>query len=157
LKDKLESNGSVPKNPVERSPRQCMAPEFASPRKVWVVKGPFMGWKSTGLLLPLIGERPVCPISMARESTPPRLIGIGLLVTALSGLPRSHARSSMSPKMWQLAQDASPLPENRVASYNIGRPSITESGSGLGMGNPATSRLVFRLMTFTELSKRVMA
>ena len=32
-------------------------------------------------------------------------------VTTSSGLPRSQARLSMSPKMWQLEHDASPLPE----------------------------------------------
>src|SRR5437879_643834 len=42
LKDKLDSNGSIRKILLEQSPRQCMAPEFLSPRKVCVVIGPFM-------------------------------------------------------------------------------------------------------------------
>ncbi len=62
----------------------------------------------------------------------------------------------MSPKMWQLAQEASPLPEKRVASYSKGRPSTTEGGSGLGRRSAATSWRDFRSMTFTASSKRVM-
>ena len=42
--------------------------------------------------------------------------GCRLIVTTSSGLPRSQARLSLSPKMWQLAQDASPFPEVATAS-----------------------------------------
>ena len=67
--------------------------------------------------VPLIGvATPVWPVANKMLSKPPKLIGIGLVVTELSGLPRSQARSSISPKMWQLAQEASPLPEKCVAS-----------------------------------------
>ena len=62
----------------------------------------------------------------------------------------------MSPKMWQLAHDASPLPENRVASYSIGRPATTDAGSGLGSASWATSRRAPRSITLTALSNRVM-
>src|SRR5262245_24081988 len=61
----------------------------------------------------------------------------------------------MSPKMWQLAHDASPLPELWVASYRIGRPATTEVGSGLGIDTDWVSALVARLITLTELSNRV--
>ena len=30
--------------PPVRSPRQCIGPWFAMPRRLWVVIGPFMGW-----------------------------------------------------------------------------------------------------------------
>src|SRR5579863_457460 len=104
LNDTLESKGSVPSRPVERSPRQCIAPELRSPRNVWVVNGPFMGWKSAGRLLPLMGvETPVAFTLMRTDSRPLRLIGMGLWETELSGFPRSQARSSISPKIWQLA------------------------------------------------------
>ena len=46
----------------------------------------------------------------------PVSVGIALFVTEASGLPRSQAKSSMSPNVWQLAQVASPFPEKRVAS-----------------------------------------
>ena len=65
--------------PPVRSPRQCIGPWFAIPRRLCVVIGPFSGWKS-GL-------------------PPGRRIGFGLLSTASSGLPRSQARLSKSPKM----------------------------------------------------------
>ena len=42
--------------------------------------------------------------------------GFGLFSTTSSGLPRSQARLSKSPKMWQLAHDASPLLEVQRAS-----------------------------------------
>jgi hypothetical protein len=35
--------GSVPKKPETRSPRQCIPPEVARPRSVCVVIGPFIG------------------------------------------------------------------------------------------------------------------
>src|SRR5690242_10542865 len=117
MKERLESNGSVPNWPVERSPRQCIAPELRMPRRVCVVNGPFIGWKSLGLSEPLIFvETPDWPIGISSESRLPKLIGMVLLVTDTSGLPRSQARSSISPKMWQLEHDASPLPEKRVVS-----------------------------------------
>ena len=59
--------------------------------------GPFIGWK--------VG---------AGGSTDDD--GCVLLVTTPSGSPRFQARSSMSPKMWQLEHDASPLPEVATAS-----------------------------------------
>ena len=39
----------MPKTPLARSPRQCIAPELRSPRKVCVVIGPFIGWKSSAV------------------------------------------------------------------------------------------------------------
>src|ERR1700677_4560035 len=90
-KERLELKGSIPYSPLERSPRQCIAPELVSPRNVWVVNGPFIGWKSVGRLLPLIGvETPVPPVAINTLSSPPKLIGIGLWVTALSGFPKSQ-------------------------------------------------------------------
>src|SRR5262245_25496553 len=113
LKDKFASNASVPITPTERSPRQCIAPEYRNPRSVCVVNGPFIGWKSFGLLLPLSAvEKPVFPVAIRSGIRLPKLMGMGLLVTEASGFPRSQARSSLSPKMWQLAQEASPFPEN---------------------------------------------
>ena len=38
---RIERRGA--ETPVERSPRQCIAPEFRRPRSVWVVNGPFIG------------------------------------------------------------------------------------------------------------------
>jgi hypothetical protein len=61
-----------------------------------VVIGPFIGWKSE------------FPISMVN--------GPGLCTTSPSGSPRSHARLSKSPKMWQLAHDESPWLELNVVS-----------------------------------------
>src|SRR5262249_20458051 len=108
------------------------------------------------MLLPLMGvATPVFPIEIRNARRPPKLIGMGLLLTEASGLPRSHASSSLSPKIWQLAQDASPLPE-RLASYSIGRPLITDGGSGFGSGNAATSLCERKSTTLTESSKRVM-
>ena len=84
-------HGSVPKKPSTRSPRQCMPPCVARPRRVWVVIGPFIGWK-------------VVATGRIEED------GWVLLVTKSSGLPRFQARLSKSAKMWQLEQEASPLP-----------------------------------------------
>ncbi len=87
------------------------------PRRVCVVIGPFIGWKSSTLPVPFMLPRKLnssLPATMARSS--PRLTSSGLRVTTSSGLPRSQARLSKSPKMWQLAHDASPLPEETVAS-----------------------------------------
>ena len=83
--------------PPFRSPRQCMAPAPIIPRRLCVVMGPFMGWKSS--------------------SEPPwtDTAGIGLSSTAPPGSPRSHARLSKSPKMWQLAQAESPWPDRRAS------------------------------------------
>ena len=63
------------------------------PRSVWVVIGPFIGWKGT----------------LAGSSGSGR--GMLLADIGMSGSPRFHDSPSMSPKTWQLAQDASPLPE----------------------------------------------
>ncbi len=57
--------------------------------------------------------------------------GFGLLRTGSSGLPRSQARLSKSPKMWHEAHDASPLLDVSTASYSTGRPVFTLAGSGL--------------------------
>src|SRR3990172_996334 len=85
-------HASVPKKPSTRSPRQCIPPWVPSPRSVCVVIGPFIGWKVA-----------------AGGSTDDD--GCVLLDVASSGLPRSQARLSKSPKTWQLEQEASPLPE----------------------------------------------
>ena len=90
----LFGGGSLP---TVRSPRQCMGPLFTIPRRVWVVIGPFNEWKF--LSSPMVSRK-----------------GFGLLSTVPLGSPRSQARLSKSPKMWQLAHDASPLLEVRVAS-----------------------------------------
>ena len=97
LKELFSSNAdaAVPGG-FERSPRQCIAPLPSRPRRVCVVMGPFIGWKSVTLPVPLIGAGSL----NTPEVTPmARLMGIGLAVTSASGLPRSQARSSMSPKM----------------------------------------------------------
>src|SRR4029079_7993488 len=88
-------------------------------------------------------------------SCTPRLIGIGFDFTTSSGLPRSHASSSRSPKMWQRAHAPSPLPELCVASYSIGRPATTEAGSGLGSDTDWVWLLLTRLTTLTAVSNRV--
>ena len=69
-----------------RSPRQCMGPSFAIPRRLWVVIGPFMGWKigATG-----------CPVSGSISGLAK---GLRSGVTLASGLPSVHARLSKSPK-----------------------------------------------------------
>ena len=116
-----ESVGLVPepKAPFERSPRQCSGPWFCIPRKVWVVMGPFIGWNS------LVPASPFTLPPAAIEI----LIVIGLLVTVSSGLPRSQARSSWSPKMWQLPQDDSPFADEKNASLPKTRPLKTLAGS----------------------------
>jgi hypothetical protein len=85
--------GSLP--PV-RSPRQCIEPAPAMPRRLCVVIGPFSGWKSR------------FGIGMRK--------GMGFVSTTSSGLPRSQARLSKSPKTWQLEHDASPLLDVATAS-----------------------------------------
>src|ERR1700730_15137939 len=115
--DRFSLNASMPKKPLDRSPRQCIAPELVKPRSVCVVIGPFIGGKSSALPLPLSGVLPPDSVSpTARMRGLLSLMGMGFLVTVASGFPRSHERSSLSPNIWQLEQDASPLPEKRVAS-----------------------------------------
>ena len=54
---------------------------------------------------------------LARDEVEQRLAnGPGLSSTASSGLPRSQARLSKSPKTWQLAHDESPWLEVSAAS-----------------------------------------
>src|SRR5262249_34572589 len=154
LKFTLGSVALVPVWPLERSPRQCIAPELTRPRRVWVVIGPFIGWNTPTWPVPL--NAPLKPNGFRlMMNCWPRLTGIGLDLTTSSGLPRSHARSSMSPKMWQLAHAASPLPELWVASYSIGRPLTTEAGSGLGIVTDWVWVLLARSTTLTPLSNRV--
>jgi len=62
----------------------------AMPRRLCVVIGPFIGWK-TGL-----------PLGFGTRN------GFGLFTTVPKGSPRSQARLSKSPKMWQLAHAESP-------------------------------------------------
>ena len=85
-KDSDVSKGSVPNTPTERSPRQCIAPPLTSPRMVCVVIGPFMGWKSVTMPLPLMGDGAV-------NDAMSRLMVMGLVVTTSSGLPRSQAEA----------------------------------------------------------------
>src|ERR1700722_17131690 len=60
----------------------------------------------------------------------------GVLASSVSevifwvGSPRSHARWSMSPSMWQAAQAPVPVPE-RFASYGTPRPCWMAAGFGL--------------------------
>jgi hypothetical protein len=61
----------------------------------------------------------------------------------------------MSPKMWQLEHEASPLLLVRLASYSIGRPSMTLSGSGLWSATVWTSVSPTVSTTEIELLKRV--
>jgi hypothetical protein len=65
--------------PPVRSPRQCIGPWLAMPRRLCVVIGPFIGWKSG-----LLGS--------------PCRSGFWLSSTDASGLPRSQPRPSKSPK-----------------------------------------------------------
>jgi hypothetical protein len=83
--------------PPVLSPRQCMGPWLAMPRKLCVDIGPFMGTKS--------GFWSGSP-----------LIGPGFVKIVPSGLPRSHARPSKSPDTWQLAHEESPRLEVSEAS-----------------------------------------
>ena len=75
-----------------------MPPCVAMPRSVWVVIGPFIGWKVVA------GGRNGVAEGCVLDEVPS------------SGLPRFQARLSKSPKMWQLAHDASPLPDVTCAS-----------------------------------------
>ena len=63
--------------------------------------------------------------------------------------------SSMSPKVWHDAHEASPLADERWASYRKGRPATMLAGSGLVSTALATSVRLLRLMTLIALSKRV--
>ena len=154
LKLRLASVALTPNAPSARSPRQCIAPSLTRPRRVWVVIGPFIGWNTPTLPVPLnLPRNPNGFRSMI--SCAPRFTVIGLDLTTSSGLPRSHASSSLSPKMWQLAHAASPLPELWVASYSIGRPATIDAGSGLGIATDAVSARVLRSTTLTALSNRV--
>ena len=84
--------------PPVRSPRQCIGPSFAMPRRLCVVIGPFIGWKSG---------------SVTDVQPDERVRGCRSLAV---GSPRSHARLSKSPKMWQLAHAESPWPSVARAS-----------------------------------------
>ena len=68
--------------------------------------GPFMGCRVFTPLPPLI----VAGASIAS------LMLMGFAIGSASGLPRSQARLSLSPKGWQLEQAASPFEELMVAS-----------------------------------------
>ena len=81
----------------ERSPRQCIGPLFAMPRRVCVVIGPLIGWKFAG---------------QPKSNSNTLLSGIWLS----SGLPRSQARLSKSPNTWHDEHDVSPLLEVPIAS-----------------------------------------
>src|SRR5439155_26495243 len=83
--------------PAVRSPRQCIGPALAIPRRLCVVIGPFIGWN---VWFDEIWSRN----------------GFGLFVTVPNGSPRSQASPSKSPEMWQLAHALSPLAD-LVASY----------------------------------------
>src|SRR6185295_16960406 len=96
--------------PPVRSPRQCIGPWLAMPRRLSVVSGPFIGWNSGG-----IGW----PVSRLNSAL---LNGPGLLNTLPSGLPRSQARLSKSPNTWQLAHDESPWLDENDESYRNRRP-----------------------------------
>ena len=98
----FSSRGSPPASfPAVRSPRQCIGPAFASPRRLCVVIGPLSARKF-------------------RFSPTVRRKGFGLFSVPVggnaSGLPRSQARPSKSPKTWQEAHEASPLSEVPSAS-----------------------------------------
>ena len=85
-----------------------MGPWFTSPRRVWVLIGPFIGWRTADL---------AAAIDVGSVAAPAlSLMLMGVVTGSASGLPRSQTRLSLSPNMWQLAQDASPLEEVRVAS-----------------------------------------
>src|SRR5215475_8657782 len=93
--------------PPVRSPRQCIGPWLAIPRRLWVVVGPFIGWKM-GLVMGVGGK--------VKKFTGGEVNGPGMGVTLASGLPRSQARLSKSPETWQLEQDESPWAELNEAS-----------------------------------------
>jgi hypothetical protein len=82
--------------PPVRSPRQCIGPWLAMPRRLCVVMGPFIGCS--------VGSTGVCVMGLKSGIAN----GPGLASGSPSGLPRSHARLSVSPKAWQLAQAESP-------------------------------------------------
>src|SRR5512134_203953 len=54
------------------------------------------------------------------------------------GSPRSHARLSKLPKMWQVAHAVSPCPDVRVPSYRNLRPALITSGLGSNAAGPET-------------------
>jgi hypothetical protein len=96
LKASCASSGLPPVEPPVRSPRQCIGPAVIMPRRLCVVIGPFNGWKGR-------------PEPMRNG------LGFGAVAVALAS-PRSQARLSKSPKMWQLAQAESPCAEVLRAS-----------------------------------------
>ena len=93
-----------------------------------------------------------CPM-MGLNSGP--MNGPGFAASSASGLLRSQARASKSPKTWQLAHAWSPWLEVVLASYKNGRPCTTETGSGFGSATLAVCARVAKSITLTELSKRV--
>src|SRR5262249_33755344 len=120
--------------PPERSPRQCMGPSCAMPRRVCVVIGPFSGWKSM-LVMPLESTTagPVVPTIFTN--------GLLFRITAPSGdgAPRSQASESKSANTWHTPHDASPFDELKWVSYRKRRPVVTDAGSGLCTRRWATS------------------
>src|SRR5262249_38686468 len=108
-----------------RSPRQCMGPAPAMPRRVRVVMGPFIGWNTQlGHAMPTPGPPVLTPrLGVTRN-------GLSFGKTAPNGSLSPHARLSTSPKMWQLAHAEGPWAEVVRASYRNGRPSRTAGGSG---------------------------
>ncbi len=89
--------------PPVRSPRQCIGPWLAMPRRLCVAIGPFIGWKIGLMGLPLTSSSALAN-------------GPGSVMTSASGLPRSQARESKSPNTWQLAQAESPWLDENAAS-----------------------------------------
>jgi hypothetical protein len=90
--------------PPVRSPRQCIGPWLAIPRRLCVVIGPSIGWNTGSIIWPVIR------LSRALENGP------GSASISPSGLPRSQARLSRSPNTWQVAHDESPRLDDREAS-----------------------------------------
>ena len=119
-----------PEQPRMRSHKlgSAKAPPRGSGSERTVVIGPFIEWK--------LGS------SSGGTTNGPRFVS-----AVPSGLPRSHARLSKSPKTWQLAQAESPWLELSEALYRKRRPWTMLGGSGLCIGTCATSACVWVSMT----------
>ena len=129
--------------PPVRSPRQCIGPWLAMPRRLWVVIGPFMRVERCESR----ARRRESLRTAARSRSGP---GVGRARVRRRGLPRSQARLSMSPKTWQLAHAESPWLEVSARRRGSGGPSTTLGGSGLCMRDVADLRCACAVST-TEM------
>src|SRR5260221_14033999 len=102
----------------------------ASPRSVWVVIGPFMGWTSQ-LVHGMPTPGPPVLKSEVDVAGGRRRKGLSFGGTVgSSGFERSHARLSKSPKMWQGAAAVAPRAGGGGAARRERRPPRARDGGG---------------------------